>query len=92
MIARAESETVWAQFALDLGLVDQAKSQGKAVLEIRTKPDGPSGGGTSLSTGASARQHWWGVGGPACSGLYENVGLRERVADESHVPDVEQML
>lgn len=30
--------------------------------------------------------------GPACSGLLENVGHRERVADESQVPDVEQML
>lgn len=30
--------------------------------------------------------------GPACSGLQENVGQWERVADESQVPDVEQML
>lgn len=30
--------------------------------------------------------------GPACSGLQENVGQREREADESQVPDVEQML
>lgn len=30
--------------------------------------------------------------GPACSSLQENVGQLERVADESQVPDVEQML
>lgn len=29
---------------------------------------------------------------PACSGLLENVGRRERVADESQIPDVERML
>ena len=30
--------------------------------------------------------------GPARLGLQEDVGLREKVADESQVPDVEQML
>lgn len=29
--------------------------------------------------------------GPACSGLQEIVGQRERMADESQAPDVEQM-
>lgn len=55
-VAQAASEMVHAQFALDLELVDQAESmgQGKAVLEIRTNPDGHLSARTSALWGLHA--------------------------------------